>query len=70
MGEVYVNLNEINTFIKERNLELNKRYINAFDPKDKFEAKLRLEEIHYIMNELPRVVYPSIVFAEVENGER
>ena len=69
MEEVYVKLEDINNFIKERNSELNINYLDATDEKTKQEFKNKLEEIHYLMEQLPKIVEPSLVFAEVENEQ-
>lgn len=67
MEEVYVKLEDINNFIKERNSELNINYLDATDEKTIQEFKNKLEELHYLMEQLPKIVEPSLVFAEVEN---
>ena len=69
MEEAYVKLEDINNFIKERNSELNINYLDATDEKTKQEFKNKLEEIHYLMEQLPKIVEPSLVFAEVENEQ-
>lgn len=69
MEEVYVKLEDINNFIKERNSELNINYLDATDEKTIQEFKNKLEEIHYLMEQLPKVVEPSLVFAEVEDEQ-
>lgn len=69
MEEVYVKLEDINNFIKERNSELNISYLDATDEKTIQEFKNKLEEIHYLMEQLPKIVEPSLVFAEVENEQ-
>lgn len=67
MEEVYVKLEDINNFVKERNSELNISYLDATDEKTIQEFKNKLEELHYLMEQLPKIVEPSLVFAEVEN---
>lgn len=69
MEEVYVKLEDINNFVKERNSELNISYLDATDEKTIQEFKNKLEEIHYLMEQLPKVVEPSLVFAEVEDEQ-
>lgn len=69
MEEVYVKLDDVKEFIKERNSELNLAYLDAVNKAEKTKFKFKLEELHYIMEQLPKVVEPSIVFAEVENGD-
>lgn len=69
MEEVYVKLEDINNFVKERNSELNINYLDATDEKTIQEFKNKLEEIHYLMEQLPKIVEPSLVFAEVENEQ-
>lgn len=67
MEEAYVKLEDINNFVKERNSELNISYLDATDEKTIQEFKNKLEELHYLMEQLPKIVEPSLVFAEVEN---
>lgn len=69
MEEVYVKLEDINNFVKERNSELNINYLDATDEKTIQEFKNKLEELHYLMEQLPKIVEPSLVFAEVENEQ-
>lgn len=69
MEEAYVKLEDINNFVKERNSELNIDYLDATDEKTKQELKNKLDELHYLMERLPKIVEPSLVFAEVENEQ-
>ena len=69
MEEAYVKLEDINNFVKERNSELNIGYLDATDEKTIQEFKNKLEELHYLMEQLPKIVEPSLVFAEVENEQ-
>lgn len=66
MEVAYVKLDDITNFIKQRNTDLNSAYSAAKDVKQQTEMKLRQKEIKYIMEKFPKIVEPSLVFAEVE----
>lgn len=69
MERTYVALDDITNFIKGRNTALEIQRERAINRQEQSEARFRQMEIKYIMEELPNVVEPSIVFAEVEDGD-
>lgn len=69
MERTYVALDDITNFIKSRNTALEVQRERAINRQEQSEARFRQMEIKYIMEQLPKVVEPSIVFAEVEDEQ-
>lgn len=69
MERTYVALDNITNFIKSRNTALEVQRERATNRQEQSEARFRQMEIKYIMEQLPKVVEPSIVFAEVEDEQ-